>query len=266
MDPEILAHYTDRYDESARLLSDPFNRVELLRTQEILLRHLPDPPAVVLDVGGGPGVYASWLTGLGYEVHLIDVVERHVGEASAQTPAPVSARLGDARSLDFGDGSADAVVLLGPLYHLPEKTDRLLALGEARRVLRPGGPVLVAGISRYASALDGLVSGLLDDADFRKIIKHDLSSGVHQNPTDNPRFFTTSYWHLPSELASEVREAGFESVELLAVEGIAWTAPDLGERVADEGRLEVLLDLLRRVESEPELMGASPHLIAVGRK
>ncbi|MDH3517569.1 MAG: class I SAM-dependent methyltransferase, partial [Acidimicrobiia bacterium] len=132
MDPEILAHYTDRYDESARLNSDPFNRVELLRTQEILLRHLPDPPAVVLDVGGGPGVYASWLTGLGYEVHLVDVVDRHVGEASAQMPAPATAQLGDARALDFGDGAADAILLLGPLYHLPEKTDRLLALGEAR--------------------------------------------------------------------------------------------------------------------------------------
>ncbi len=266
MDPEIIAHYADRYDESARLDGSAFDRVEALRTKEILLRHLPAPPAVVLDVGGGPGVYASWLSGLGYEVHLVDPVERHVEGAMTREPPPLSARVGDARSLDFDDGSADAVLLLGPLYHLPEKGDRFVALGEARRVLRQGGPVFVAGISRFASAFDGLLDGLDEDAGFRRIVEQDLETGIHRNPTDNPRFFTTSYWHLPSGLAAEVEEAGFEDVEVLAVEGVAWVAPDLEARLADPGRREYLLGLIRRLEREPGIMGASPHMLAVGRK
>ena len=76
----------------------------------------------MLDVGGGPGVYAVWLAGLGYEVALLDPVELHVTQARAAGVA--RAEVGDARALPFADGSADAVLLLGPLYHLHEADDR----------------------------------------------------------------------------------------------------------------------------------------------
>lgn len=264
MDPEILAHYSDRFDESLRL--SEVNRLELMRTQEILSRHLPPPPAVILDVGGGPGVYASWLAGLGYEVHLIDVVERHVQQALDRNPPPASARVGDARRLDEADDTADVVLLMGPLYHLTERSGRLRALREARRVLRPGGPVFAAAITRFASAIDGLHSGAMDDQKFREIVDQDLETGVHLNPTDDPRYFTTAYFHHAAELVAEVEEAGFRGVEMLAVEGVAWTAADLEERLDDPVKREQVLDLLRRLEREPALMGASPHLLVVARK
>lgn len=264
MDPEVLAHYTDRYDEALRL--SKVNRLELIRTQEIVSRYLPAPPAVVLDIGGGPGVYASWLSGLGFQVHLVDPVERHIGQALGQTPPPASARVGDARSLEHPDESVDAVLLMGPLYHLTERSDRLLALEEALRVLHPGGPVFIAAITRFASAIDGLYSGAIDDEWFREIVDRDLDTGVHLNPTDDPRYFTTAYFHHPDELLSEVEEAGFRDVEILAVEGVAWAAADLDERLDDPVKREQVLGLLRKLEREPALMGASPHQLVVARK
>ena len=106
----------------------------------------------------------------GYSVHLIDPVPRLVAEAErrsrlAERPL-TSCRIGDARALELAADTADIVLLLGPLYHLTEPSDRGQALRELKRVLKPGGWLFAAAISRYASALDGLARDLLDDPHF----------------------------------------------------------------------------------------------------
>ena len=148
---DLFAYYAGQ-DEGQRLSRFAHNRLELLRTRELLQRQLPSPPAVLLDVGGGTGVYAAWLAGLGYRVHLVDIVPEHVRAAAQHRP--VTAEVGDARSLRQPDASVDAVLLLGPLYHLLGKAERVAALIEARRVLRPGGVLLAAAIGRFMAVLD----------------------------------------------------------------------------------------------------------------
>jgi len=265
---EILEHY-EAFPERERLASGN-GLLEKLRTQQILRRCLPRPPATVLDVGGGPGVYAVWLAGLGYSVHLIDPVARHVIEAqdAAETVhrVLVSATVGDARTLDAETGSVDAVLLLGPLYHLVEAGDRERTLEEARRVLREGGVVVASAISRFAPVLDGLDGGAIDDPLFREIIARDLDSGQHRNPTGEVRYFTTAFMHDPDGLYREVSGAGFDDVEVVAVEGIGWVAGDLDRRLRDPTTRDPLLELVGRLEAEPSLLGASPHLIAIGRR
>ncbi len=142
LDPLILAFYRDRYREDERLTASGHGRLEFLRTRELLGRHLPPPPARVLDVGGGTGVHARWLAAEGYRVHVADPVPSHV-EQAARHPG-VSASLGDARALDASDDSVDATLLLGPLYHLTDAGDRARARREAVRVTRPGG-IVAAG-------------------------------------------------------------------------------------------------------------------------
>jgi ubiquinone/menaquinone biosynthesis C-methylase UbiE len=252
-DPDIAAYY-DRAPEEERL-GQGAARLEFARTRELILRFAPPPPAVALDMGGGTGPYARWMAELGYEVHLIDPVPRLVDEArraSAGSPHPLaSCAAGDARHIERPDQSAGVLLLLGPLYHLPESADRAQALGEAFRVLRAGGTLFAAGISRFASALDGLTRDLLGDPDFAGIIEADLSSGRHRNPTDRLDYFTTAYFHRPEELAREVAAAGFELEGLYGVEGPAWLLQDF---------------VVRAVEAEPALLGASAHLLAVGRR
>ncbi|HSH21707.1 MAG TPA: methyltransferase domain-containing protein, partial [Candidatus Caenarcaniphilales bacterium] len=116
--------------------------------------------------------------------------------------------LADARHLPLPDGVQDVVLLLGPLYHLTERQDRLAALRDARRVLRPGGLLAAAAITRFGSWLYGLQFELLDDPEFREMALEDVRTGQHRSIDD--RWFTTAYFHLPEELETECVEAGFE--------------------------------------------------------
>lgn len=266
---DILGYY-ERFAEAERL-SRGAGQLELARTQELLARFLPPPPAEVLDVGGGPGIYACWLVQRGYQVHLIDIVPRHVEQALGASREMshsqlARAEVGDARKLERSDASADAVLLLGPLYHLTERAERVQALREACRVVRTGGTVFAAVISRFASLLGGLVDGSLDDPQFARIVERDLRDGQHRNVTTNPAYFTTAFFHHPDELAAEIREAGLQHETTLAVEGPAWLLQNLDAHWNDPARRERLMTALRALETEPSLLGASAHLLAVARK
>jgi len=246
----------------------PAGRLEFFRTKEIISRYLPRRPGVVLDIGGGPGAYAFWLARLGHTVHLVDGVSLHLQKVRQKEShsALASITLGDARRLLFEDRSAEAVLLLGPLYHLVRRHDRIKALSEARRTLKPGGLLFVAVISRFASALDGLCRGFIRDSEFFSLVCRDLRSGQHRNPTDRIEYFTTAFFHHPSELESEMRAAGVDVEGLFAIEGPGWLVPDIekawGNRVL-RGRL---LSILRSVEREPTLLGASAHILGVARR
>jgi ubiquinone/menaquinone biosynthesis C-methylase UbiE len=267
-DPDIKAYY-DRAAEESRLESGPA-RLEEARTRELILRHAPEPPAGVLDVGGAAGVYAFWLAERGYDVRLIDAVPRLIAVARARNEHAAhklaSCTVADARALPAADGSADMVLLLGPLYHLVQSSDRRDALAEAARVLRAGGVLIAAGISRFASALDGLSRELLRDPDFARMAERDLIDGHHENSTDRLDYFTTAYLHRPEDLRREVADAGFAVEGLYGVEGPGWILGDVEDRWNDPDRRDLLLHVARALESEPSVLGSSAHLIVVGRK
>jgi len=264
---EALRHYQDGIELPR--LSHGSGPLEFARTQELLVRHLPSAPAVVVDVGGGPGAYACWLSELGYTVHLLDPVPLHV-EQALETSQPLrrslaSVTLGDARDLPFESSAADAVLLFGPLYHLTDREDRLKALREAFRILSPKGQVFAVGISRYASVLDGLRSGYSDDSEFVRIYERDLVDGQHRNPTNHPAYFTTAFFHHPAELKAELVASGFKHRATYGIEGPAWLLHDFSEQW-NSPRRERLLAIARSVEQEPALLGVSAHLLAVGTK
>lgn len=265
---EILDYY--RHGNEEQRLTASVGRLEWIRTWQILERHLPPPPSRVLDVGGGTGVYALPLASRGYRVHLVDAVSLHVERAralSAAAEAPLAgADLGDARRLDAADATFDVVLLFGPLYHLTERGDRLDALAEARRVLVPGGLLLSAYISRFASACDGIRDGALQDAAFAAIVDRDLSDGIHLNPTNRVEWFTTAYFHRPEEIRSEIEDAGLRFETLIAVEGPGWMSHDVDGWLDDDAARERLLYILRQLETEPSLIGASAHIVSVARR
>jgi ubiquinone/menaquinone biosynthesis C-methylase UbiE len=265
---DIERHYSQ--SEEWQRLSAGQGELERLRTLAILAREMPPAPAVVYDIGGGAGVYSFALAQQHYEVHLIDPVALHLEQARAHANASGialrSIEPGDARKLDIPPASADAILLLGPLYHLTEAADRLRALREAFRILKPSGVVFAAAISRFASLIDGLREGFFQDAGFRKIVAADLASGQHRNPVNHPAYFTTAYFHRPEELSAEVRSAGFHDVKIIAVEGPAWSAKRFGESWNDAPQREKLMEFLSVIEQEPSILGASAHLLAVAKR
>jgi SAM-dependent methyltransferase len=263
--PEVMRFYESAITEADRLSASADGMLEMVRTQELLRRYLPAAPAGVLDVGGGPGAHARWLGEDGYAVHLVDPVPRHV-EQARRVPR-CTAELGDARELTAADASFDVVLLLGPLYHLLERGQRDLALAEARRVLRPGGLLAAAGINRYASLFEHTAFAHLHKDGVRESIGNILATRVH----DGKKAFTAAYFHSGTELRDEVAEAGFEGAEVFGIEGPTWallkaTEQYTGQSVIGSPLFESALAAARMAEPYPELLAASSHMLAVGRR
>jgi SAM-dependent methyltransferase len=176
---------------------------------------------------------------------------------------PFDVRLGVAADLPADNSSVDAVLLMGPLYHLVDRADRIAALVEARRVLRPGGRLLAEVISRHAWVLDASVKGLLDSPGILADLARSVETGLSQDPATMADGAFWAYFHRPDELRQELGEAGFTDVDLVAVEGYAWLLGDLETRMADP---EPLLQAVRLTESEPSMLGCSAHVIGVAQR
>jgi SAM-dependent methyltransferase len=257
----IEAHYA-RGLEADRLVADGPGMLEFARTAEIIDRRLPPAPAVVADIGGGPGRYTVWLAGRGYRVEHRDLISLHVEQAraSANGSPLVRAEVGDALDLDLADASVDAVLLLGPIYHLRRRADRITALREALRIVRPGGPVFVAAISRWAARLNGVLrerlyqthEGFIDAVN--TVERAGWASPLH------PGAFS-AFCHRPAQLRAEVRASGLHVADLVSVQGAAFLLGDLAERLADPVDREVVLECLRATERVPEMLGVGPHLL-----
>lgn len=256
---EIVEYYTLHHREDQRLHGRPQARLEQARTTELLFELLPPPAARVLDVGGGTGEYARTLAAAGYHVRLVDLVPSHVAAARAGQP-PIEAEVADARELPGGDGEYDATLLLGPLYHLLRRADRVRAVTEAVRVTRPGGRVVAAAISRFAGPLDFAATGRLTD-DLADDARALLTDGVNEPRTG----FTHAYFHRLEELVDECRDGGLADVVVHGIEGPAWTAAEAAAGgPAAEAVFAGALRLARVYSCEPAMVPASAHLLATG--
>jgi len=208
--PDILSHYTTKWDESKRLHSTVKGRLERERLRYFLAKYLPTAPARVVDVGGGPGVHASWLRSKGYQVDLVDPVPRHVEEA---TEAGIPAVLGDARCLPWEDRTFDVALLAGPMYHLPDEDDRALALREAVRVIRPDGLVAIIAINRAANLIGSAIANTLLRR--REIVEEILDDG---HSAGNERL-ANAHYHRITQLRRELNDAGLRPVTVHGLTG-----------------------------------------------
>lgn len=263
---DAIRRYYAEVDEDARLTGG-FGTLEKVRTQEIIGRYLGSTPLTIYDVGGGTGVYAFWLAELGHTVSLIDIVPKHVEivqrrvrEHSAQIE--MTASVGDARALDVDDSVADLVLLHGPLYHLTELDDRIKALSEAARILRPGGRVLAFCINRYAGLNYAIRSGRLWEDSYYRMVEAEVTTGNRLNTGVAVRTFRHAYFHTLDDIRQEVEVAGLEYETTLGTTGTAWMVDDVDAAVLDPARMSRLLEAARLMESTPTL---SPTMCSVAR-
>ena len=257
----IASFYSERGEHER--LARGIGRLEAVRTIELLARYLPAAPAVVYDLGGATGYYARWLGERGYAVHLIDAVAAHVEAARRHCPQLASATVGDARRLPWTDRSADAVLFMGPMYHLTERRDRIAALAEARRVLRPGGVLFGVVIPRWASTLIGMLRGWVYDDDYAAMVRQEILTGRHARPPSWPRLFMDGFFHSTGDLDGEVAEAGFAMRCRLAIEGPAWMAQEFDLAWDDPPKRERILELSRLAERDDDIVAGSPHVAFV---
>ena len=262
IDPAITAFYT-RHSEDSRLQIG-LGPLEFERNKLLIGRYLQTNVLTVADVGGGTGHYAAWLCGLGHRVTLIDPVPQHIEQAKRKAKRNgngFACLLGEARRLPLENASVDIVILHGPLYHLQERSDRLLALKEARRVLKPGGVMLGFAITHAASAVTALHSSMIHQPQIFSMCRSELLTGQHEPPDGMPGILPHAYFHRPRMLVDEVDEAGFTVTGLYAVEGLAWMDGQFFQSWADPTKRTRLLELVGLTESDRELLCFSPHMM-----
>ena len=264
----IKAFYNSTGVETDRLDQNVF-QLEKTRTQQIVLQYLK-PGMTIADIGGASGTYSFWLHDMGYEVHLLDAAEFHIEAAikisKEKNKLLGSILLGDARSLPYSENQFGLVLLFGPLYHLQQKTDRIRAITEAKRVLKPGGVLLATTISRYASLLDGFWQNFIDDPEFEKIMEQDITHGNHFNTTGNPFYFTEAHFHNQEEIEEEFTLAGFPHFSIKAIEGFGWLVPGFMDRWKDEIWKKKLLQYIQQTDSDPVMIGISAHVMTAAMK
>lgn len=258
-------------------LNKTLGEVEFYRTKEIIARYLSkDKKQVIYCIGGKKGAYANWLAQMGHEVHFFDVVPEHITYASTLQSEGAyygvkAFELCEARAIQRMSASADLVLLMEPLCYLMECEQRLAAIKEAKRLLKKDGMLITSGISRFSSTLWGLsVYGennkcLGEDA-FCEMIDKEIAEGQHIRPVGYEELEERAFFYLPGELWEEIEVCGMDIENIFAVEGPILLVHELEEKWQNENDRERLMQLVKKVEMEEDIMGMSPHLLAIAKR
>lgn len=279
IDKTVLAGYNAGIEKNR--LRTGIGIIEFERTKEILLEKLPKPPAVIYDIGGAYGEYAWWLSSLGYEVHLFDLSETNIlmsNELAAEYPGTSlkSAVVCDARSVPCPDKSADAILLMGPLYSITEYEERIIAIKESFRLLKDDGILFSAALTPFSVLVsrlaiyhkdDTIKYKELDNPEMLSAIERTLKDGCYINPERKlSNGLGSSHLHTAKALRAELSRCGFITEAVHGVMGGAWLAPNLDALLENEETHSLLMKTVRMLDTHEEIIGLSGHLLAVSRK
>lgn len=274
MSKEFVRNYYAAFGENEwRRLTWPEGAIEFAVTLHALNKHLPQHGRI-LDVGGATGRYTIWLAQQGYQVVLADLSPNLLEIARDKiTQAGVQSQIEDVLVCDacdlsrFSDNSFDAVLCLGPFYHLTALTDRERAASELVRVLKPNSIAFVAFMPIYTFLRRTLA--LKDERRHLtqpEFVARLMNEGVFLN--DVPNRFNVGYGVRPQEVAPFLEKHGLTTLELLADTGFAAPqAEPLAELAeSDPQAYQSVMEIIISTAADPSLLGASVHLLYVGQK
>jgi SAM-dependent methyltransferase len=242
---------------------------EFERIKTLIEKYIPHSSSVIIDVGGGTGKYSEWLAKKGHQVHLVEPIPKHIKLAKNRANKlknKFSVQLGESRKLEFKNNFADLIILHGPLYHLQKKEDRDLTIKEAKRVLKNGGIILGFAINYTASTLVGLLNGLIHKKTFFEMCKVELTTGIHNPPSDFPWLLAEGYYHKPKQLKEEFINQELTHLNTYAVEGMAWLDKDYFANMLNDTKKKTLIELTKVTENDSYLLPFSPHIMIAVKK
>ncbi len=220
----------------------------------------------VLDIGGGPGRYSLHLAKIGCHATLFDLAQQNIAfakEKAAEMGITMETVCGDARYADtLVSGTFDAVLLMGPLYHLKEEKDRVMAMRAALNLLKPGGILFASFISSYAAVWDYLARHpdmILDESErkyFDLMEKDQSFSGFS---------FTETHFIRPGDIRPFMASFPLRQLHFLGSESIlSLKEQDLIGRPPEV--LAAWIDFAEKVCERQEFLSMAEHFLYIGKK
>lgn len=243
------------------------HQLEYDLTWRYLERYLP-PSGTILEIGAATGRYTLGLAQRGYQVTAVDISAGELDVCRKRIDGAGLDRLvkfvvADARDLGVVTrADFDAVLLMGPLYHLIDEADRQAALREVYARLRDGGRLFSAFISRLG-VLGDLLNKIPDWIDDQAEVEAILTIG--RDPEHLPLAGFRAYFARVEEIAPLHEAAGFRTLALAGVEPCI-SSDDASYNQLEGERRRRWLELFDTVSMEPSIVGASRHLLYVGQK
>ncbi|HEV2952976.1 MAG TPA: class I SAM-dependent methyltransferase [Candidatus Dormibacteraeota bacterium] len=264
----VRAYYDVRGESEWHRLAAPFDGGIEWELHRRAFRDWLPRGADVLDVGGGPGRWTIWLAEHGHRVILgdlspvqLEIARREIAACGVSVEDVVEL---DARDLSrYPDASFDAVLALGPFYHLLDAADRQAAAREALRVLRPGGRFFATVMTRYTWMLEVMMDGGSDRIDD---VRRLLDDGTYRN--HQPGRFTEAYLHRPEDVTPFFEAAGFTSLHRMSSQGMLLLVADKVAELAesDPPAWEALIEIAYASSSDPSISGIGGHLLYIGER
>lgn len=264
---EIERFYNQASEETR--LDKGMGVFEFERIKTLIDKYLTASPATILDIGGGTGKYAAWLAQKGHHVHMVEPLAKHLALAQQRAQGlkhKFAVHQGAAGQLPFANRIADLVILHGPLYHLQTREERVIAIQEARRVLKKGGVILGFAINYTASTLVGLLQGLIHKQAFFQMCTEELTTGLHNQPDEFPWLLAEAFYHRPGQLKEEFDQEGLRYLNTYAVEGITWLDKNYFASMRHPTKSKKLSELLHLTENDEALHAFSPHMMIAVQK
>lgn len=261
-----ITQYYENYDEDSRLTMEKAKRLEFITTTTYLNQYMKEQ-TTVLELGAGTGVYAFYLAEQGFEVTATDLTPKHVEimKEKLQTHPNVNMTIQEADATNlaaFHDEVFDNVICLGPMYHLITIEQQEKCISECLRVLKPGGLLAVAYISRY-SVFPYLVKGdrkFLTESWVDRIVDEGYTSSQ-----DEDCFWTDAYFHTPNDFVAFMNSFDTERLEHIATDGLGpLMSPIINDLTEEEYKAWVHYHL--KTCMEPSVLGSSNHALYICRK
>ncbi len=255
----------ENYREENRLTTNNARRIEFVTTARAL-NDVINTKSKILDCAAGTGIYAFWLADKGHDVTATDITPRHIdiiNKNLINKNYNMSTAVLDATDMScFAGNSYDIVLNMGPFYHLIAEEQREKCMKECLRVLRKGGLLVTAYIPRYYifQCIAMKNENYLND----RLAKQLIATGVLRHD-DKKRFWTDTYYSSKDEMESIYQRYGLEIVDHFAQDGLA---PLLSQKVDkwNENQFKIWCDYHYSVCREQSVLGASNHVVIIGRK
>ncbi|NLB77655.1 MAG: class I SAM-dependent methyltransferase [Clostridiaceae bacterium] len=259
------------YDENSIKEWERFDRhpFEFVFTTHIMDKYIKTSDSI-LDIGGGPGRYSINYAQKGCDVTLIDLSDGNIELAKVKAKEHrVDFPMFVANCLDIGAmdlGMYDHVFLMGPLYHLLNKEDRIQAVKLSIERLKPGGILYCSFILDFAGIIYDLKNGpgfLINDLgnqSTKELINSIVTATEYVGPA-----FTSAYFMNQRQIEPFMQQFNLEKLHLFGQEGIL-ALNENQIKLFPKEEYELWIETAKRFLDIPEFLAFSEHAMYVGKK